>query len=177
MPHFHRLELSAFTLFVAFLAYSLVFLVPPSAWRHFTSPEALASIGAGIFAVELLVLRLLPKRYLKIERVLYALFLASMPFVYVAAAYLSGSGHDLALECLGIPIFVGLAIYGYNRSCLVLTLGIVAHGIGWDLWHHFRGAYIADWYTTVCLLADITFGCFVLTQVEVQKVSLESREK
>lgn len=172
MPDFEKRGLSAFVMFVAVLVGSGIFLVPSSAWNNLTSPETLACIGSGVFVVELLVLRFLPRRYLKIERFLYALFLASMPFVYVAGAYLSGSGDELVLECLGIPLFVGLAVYGYQKSCLVLALGIVAHGFGWDLWHHSRGTSVSSWYASACLLIDVAFGYFVFTQVGVQQASM-----
>ncbi len=164
-------ERIAFALAFAALAYSLGVLAPIAEFRSIAWPEMLASVaGAGVVTL-LLLLRLLPQRYLRLERAIYALFLAGMPFIYAGAAYLSGSGADLALECIGIPIYVGLALYGYYRSCLTLALGIVAHGVGWDAWHHAGTSYIAGWYAWACLLADVSLGFLVYTQVGVQQMS------
>lgn len=168
MARFERPELGAFLTFVAVLVLSVAFVVPPLAWETPTAPETLACIGTGVFILELWVLRLLPRRYLGIERLLYALFLASMPFVYVLAAARAGVSGEVMLEGLGVPLFVGWAVYGYLRSCRALALGIVVHGIGWDLWHHAGASSIASWYPGLCLLIDLTFGAFVYTQARVQ---------
>ena len=178
MPHLKQFEWIAFLLLFVTLGYALAVLVPGTAWRDFAKAETLAAVAAVVVALVLLVLRLLPARPLRLERFVYAAFLAGMPFIYVAAASLQGDATGIAVELVGIPLFVGLAAYGYFRSFWVVGVGIMAHGIGWDLWHHGTATYIAAWYPVVCLLADLTLGFLALTQLAVQQVpnhSLQAR--
>lgn len=170
MANFKRLEWAAFLLLFGVLGYAIV--APGAAWQAIGKPEMLAVVAAMMVAVVLLVLRLLPppRRLLRLERFIYGVFLASMPFIYLAAALLQGDTRGIAIEALGIPVFVGLAIYGYYRSFWVVGAGIIAHGIGWDLWHHGTVTYIAAWYPIACLLADLALGFLALTQLSVQQV-------
>lgn len=174
MGNLKRLEWPAFLLLFAALAYAIVALVPGAAWQDFAKAEMLAAIAAVVVALALLGLRLLPVRRPGLERFIYAAFLAGMPFIYVAAALLQGDTPGLPIELIGVPLFVGLAAYGYYRSFLVIGLGIIAHGIGWDLWHHGAATSIASWYPAACLLADLTLGFLALTQLSAQQAPKHS---
>lgn len=108
--------------------------------------------------------RATPHSQLAAERFVLAAFLGGMPVVYFAQ-YLATDGNAqpggwLWLELAGILIFVTLAVLGLKTSPWFLVIGIVAHGLGWDSWHYRNSPYIADWYSTGCLLVDITIGAY-----------------
>jgi hypothetical protein len=150
-------------LFIA-LYYAFFVLAPRSALNDFSKAETLAGWATVVVVVALVALRLLPERRLRVERLIYAVFLAAMPLIYFAAALRQGSGSAIALELVGVFVFVGLAVFGYFKSFLALGVGIAAHGLGWDLWHHGSASYIASWYPVVCMLIDLAMGLLVLTQ-------------
>src|SRR5262249_54200507 len=135
----------------------------------FSTPEAFAAWSSVAVALALAILRLLPTRRLSFERLLYAAFLAGMPFIYLTTALKHGSGSDIARELAGVPVYVGLALFGYYKSFLVLGLGIAAHGLGWDLWHHGSAFYIASWYPVACLVIDLALGLLAITQTNAHQ--------
>jgi hypothetical protein len=47
-----------------------------------------------------------------------------------------------------------------KRFTSSLTPRCVGHGLGWDSWHYRNSPYIADWYSSGCLLVDITIGAY-----------------
>ena len=78
--------------------------------------ETLAGRATVAVAVALLVLRRLPKRCWSLEREIYAVFLAALPCIYLAAALKRGSSSDVAIELVGVAVLVGLGLFGYyNR--------------------------------------------------------------
>jgi len=93
-----------------------------------------------------------------------------MPCIYLAAAFRRGSSSEIAIELVGLLVFVGLAVFGYYKSFLVLGFGIAAHGLGWDLWHHGSASYIASWYPFACLLVDLALGFLLFTQASVHQM-------
>src|SRR5262249_20721954 len=169
MANLKKLEPVAFVLLFIVLYYALVVLAPDSA-LHDSTAETLAGGAAVLVAVALLVLPRLPQRRWNLERSIYAAFLAAMPFIYLAAALKLGSSSDIATELVGVPVFVGLAVFGYYKSFLALGLGLAAHGLGWDLWHHGSSSYIASWYPFACLLIDLALAFLVVTQASVHEV-------
>src|SRR5215467_441761 len=173
MANVKKLEPVAFVLLFIALYYALVVLAPHSALYDFPMAETLAGLAAVVVAVALVVLRRLPKHRCRFERLIYAGFLAAMPFIYLAAALKRGSSLDIAIELVGVPLFVGLAVFGYYKSFLVLGLGLAAHGLGWDLWHHGSSCYIASWYPPACLLVDLALGFLVVTQASVHEVPIK----
>jgi hypothetical protein len=108
-------------LFIA-LYYALVVLPPDSALFDFPTAETVAGLATVLVAVALVVIRFLPKRRLHFERLIYAGFLAAMPFIYFAAALTLGSSFDVAIELVGVPVFVGLAMFGYYNGFWPLGL-------------------------------------------------------
>src|SRR5215470_16670314 len=170
MANLKELEPIAFVLLFIALYYALVVLAPGSALYDFPTAETLAGLTAVVVAVALVVLGCLPKRRWHVERLIYAGFLAAMPFIYLAAALKLGSSFDIVIELVGVPVFVGLAVFGYYKSFLALGLGLVAHGLGWDLWHHGSTSYIASWYPSACLLVDLALGFLVVTQASMHQV-------
>src|SRR5215475_11482040 len=170
MTNLKKLEPVAFVLLFIALYYALVVLAPGSALYDFPTAETVAGLTAVIVAVALVILRCLPKRRWRLERLIYAVFLAAMPFIYLAAALKRGSSFDIAIELVGVPVFVGLAVFGNYKAFLALALGLVAHGLGWDLWHHGSHSYIASWYPSACLVVDLALGFLVVTQVNVHQM-------
>jgi hypothetical protein len=61
-------------------------------------------------------------------------------------------------------------VLGYYKSFLILGLGLAAHGLGWDLWHHGSSSYIASWYPSACLLVDLALGFLLVTQASMHQV-------
>jgi hypothetical protein len=115
------------------------------------------------------------------ERNLLAGFLVAMPLVYVARylfAFASSAANDwLWVEILGTIIFVALAVLGVKRSPWFLAVGMVLHGLAWDMWHYRKSTYIPDWYVVACLAVDLAFGAYVAARVPVyQRASHIDRE-
>jgi hypothetical protein len=171
MASLKKFEPVAFGLIFIALYYAFFVLAPRSALSEFSRAETLAGWATVVVALALVILRLLPQRRLRVERSIYAVFLAAMPLIYFAAALRQGSGSEIAIELVGVFVFVGLALFGYFKSFLALGLGIAAHGLGWDLWHHSSASYIAGWYPFACLLIDLALGFLVLTQASVHQMS------
>jgi hypothetical protein len=164
MARLGRLEPLAFVLVFVALYYAFFVLAPHSALYDFAKAETLAGWATVVVAVALVVLRRLPARRLRFERLIYAVFLAAMPLIYLAAALRQGSSSDIAIELVGVFAFVSLAVIGYYKSFLAIGLGIAAHGFGWDSWHHSSASYIASWYPFACMLIDVALGFLMLTQ-------------
>ena len=142
-------------------------LAPEPPWRNWSEPTYLAMAAVWIVTLALGLLRFLPRRRLRLERAILALFLAGMPVVYLWAALLrEPDARTLSVEGLGGLIFGGLAVLGYLRYPWLLGLGIIAHGLGWDLWHYGRSHFMPDWYAPACLLADVGLGLYALTQAK-----------
>jgi uncharacterized protein DUF6010 len=174
MARLRKFEPVAFLLVFLALGYAFAVLPPRSALYDLFAPETHAAWASVVVALALLLLRLLPRRRLRLERFIYAIFLAGMPFIYLAAALKLGSGSGMAMELVGVPVFTGLAAYGYYKSFPVLGLGIAAHGLGWDLWHHGSVTYIAGWYPLACLVIDLALGFLAMTQAGVHQ-AVDSR--
>jgi hypothetical protein len=110
------------------------------------------------------------------ERYVLAGFLVLMPLVYVARylfASTTGAAHYwLWVEVLGTAIFVALAVLGVKSSPWFLAIGMVLHGLAWDIWHYRNSTYIPDWYVIACLAVDLAFGAYVAARVpEYQRAS------
>ena len=136
-------------------------------WRGaLTEVCHVAGILAAVTVVMLHVTRWLGPRGFVIERILSALFLAGMPLVYILSWLARGgagaSSTWLWVEILGFPLYAGLALFGLRRWPSLLAVGIVGHGFLWDSWHYLvHSAYIPDWYSVGCLIADIGIGVYV----------------
>jgi di/tricarboxylate transporter len=89
-------------------------------------------------------------------------FLAGMQIIYAWAAILHGDRGSLGVEALGLLGFLGLALAGYARWPRLIGIGIIAHGLAWDSWHHGHSGYIPDWYSLGCLVTDLGVGLFAL---------------
>lgn len=78
----------------------------------------------------------------------------------------SGSvGNGFWVEILGMTIFVALAVLGLKHSPWFLAIGMVAHGLTWDIWQYRNSTYIPDWYVIACLTVDLAFGAYVAARV------------
>jgi hypothetical protein len=171
MKQLAQLEILAFFILFATIAYSFFELVPDSPLLHLDSSQYSAIFAAFIVAVTFSAVRFLIKRNLKLEKFILSIFLASMPMVYLWAALTARNSNGIVLELLGVALFGGLAIVGYFQPPIVLGLGIVAHGVVWDFLHHKRSAYIENWYSLGCLLIDLAFGFLVFTQAHSHNTS------
>jgi len=54
---------------------------------------------------------------------------------------------------------------GLKRSPWFLAIGIVLHGVAWDIWDYRNSTYMPDWYAIACLAADLTIGAYVAARV------------
>src|SRR5262245_21206666 len=177
MTNLKKLEPVAFVLLFMPLYYALVVLAPGPALYDFPTAETVAGLTAVVVAVALVLLRCLPKRRWRFERLIYAGFLAAMPFIYLAAALKRGSSFDIAIALVGVPVSVGLAVFGYYKSFLALGLSLAAHGLVWDLWHHGSTSYIASCYPSACLVVDFALAFLVVTQASIHQVPNKALER
>jgi hypothetical protein len=98
------------------------------------------------------------------ERTLWAIFLALMPVIYVAAWIRAGVAREaLGVEMVGLVAFGVAALLG-RRWPWLLAAGIGAHGF-WDAWHigppAFLGPrYVTRWYAIFCLVVDVGFAAY-----------------
>src|SRR5262245_29238272 len=126
--------------------------------------------GTAATVALLLVARAL--RAPRIERGVLALFLNLMPAVYLAAWGLTEHGPGVWIEILGLTVFATLTILSLLISPWYLGLGIIAHGVLWDVWHHERFMaqhFIPSWYTTACLIADVGVGIYACLRIRSWK--------
>ncbi len=143
-----------------------IYLVP--AWQNFFKDVCLqAAAFAGATIALMYVTRFLGRRGIAIERIVLALFLAGMPFVYVIRwlVFRGGASTEwLWIELFGLVVYVALAVLGLKFSPWFLVAGIAAHGIAWDAWHY-HSAYIPNWYAIGCLLADIGLSIYIAARI------------
>jgi hypothetical protein len=138
-------------------------------WHVSGDPCLLAAAASGVIVICLWLTRWRGSRRVIFERNLLAGFLVVMPLVYVAR-YLFASGgsavnHWFWVEIIGTGIFSALAVLGVKRSPWFLAIGMVLHGLTWDIWHYRNSAYIPDWYVIACLAVDLAFGAYVAARV------------
>jgi hypothetical protein len=152
-------RLGVILLIVATIA--AIALVPGGEWAAFSKPTTVAVYG---FLITLPILALTRfRRALFFERVVFAVFLSAMPFVYVAGSLNAGSSGTLPVELAGVPIYVALAILGMKKPVL-LAAGIVLHGVGWDVWHSFYAGSVPAWYAWVCMIVDLGMGAYAFAR-------------
>ena len=145
----------------------------PSWHRTWEDPSLLACVaGAGV-TVYLWWMKMLGPRGARPELFSLTIFLAAMPVVYVSRYFFAGvesaDGTWLRVELAGVVIFATLAVLGLKVSPWFLAGGIVAHGVGWDLWHYGSSTYIPDWYAVGCMVIDLTLGVYVATRMPVYR--------
>ncbi len=169
------IEVSGFLVLFALLAYAWFGLTPrTSLLAYALNPAYFALVAATFTAISYLALRLMPARTEPLERLLLASLLAGMPLIYFWGALLAGDHRGMALEAVGFGVFATIAVSGYRRSVLLLGLGIVAHGIAWDSWHHNHTAYVESWYPVGCFMVDIGFGLLIITRYLAQRPTMTS---
>lgn len=137
-------------------------------WSHVWDPCTLASIAGGATVLVMYVTLWRGDAAIVFERAVLALFLAGMPVIYLACWWLFRPADSqpawLAVELLGLGVFVLLAILGLTRSPWFLVAGIAGHGIVWDLSHQ-ASAYIPNWSTIMCMLVDVGLGLYSAARI------------
>jgi hypothetical protein len=150
-----------------------LYLVP---WHMSGDPCLLAAAASAVVVTCLWLTRWWGARGVIFERNLLAGFLVLMPLVYVARYLFASSGraanHWLWVEVLGTIIFVALAVLGVKRSPWFLAIGMVLHGLAWDMWHYRNSNYIPDWYVVACLAVDLAVGAYVAARVPAYQRAL-----
>ena len=143
-------------------------LFPGDVWL---GPMETTHIAARVLLLTLIALGAL--RALKrprTERAWLAVFIAIMPIVYVRGALRLGSASSLAVELVGQAIFVALALGGVYLSPWLFAIGLLGHGLGWDLWHR-HGSLVAAWYPVACTAVDVGLGLYAaLMTAEFQRL-------
>ena len=136
----------------------------------FPTAETLAGLAAVVVAVALVVLRRLPNRRWRFERLIYAGFLAAMPFIYLAAALKRGSSFDIAIELVGVP-------FSWVSRCSVTTNRLWPLGLVSPLMASVGTSGITVPLPTspvgtpsACLVVDLALGFLVVTQASVHQV-------
>jgi hypothetical protein len=152
----------AYAMAVTLLAYTWVDLVPAGFMATWTNPSHFATLGGVVSVPVFMITAIWPPKDPRFERSFLAQVLASMPMFYLWAAIRSGTSFDIAVEVLGLVFFVGLAVYGYFKSPMLIGAGILAHGLLWDSWHHQHTAIMETWYPMACLIFDVAAGMLVM---------------
>lgn len=146
---------------LCFLVLQLIatpFLVPEWKLAHLTEPVYLATVASILVSLLILGLRIAKRRGSDLERHALASFLAGMPIIYIASWVRRPEPGWLAIESVGLVVFVAWAYLGWRRSVWFLATGIVAHGLSWDAWHLGRVAFVPDWYALGCFIVDVGLG-------------------
>jgi hypothetical protein len=141
------------------LIYCWRVLLPPAPWTDYAlNPAYFAFCATTLLAPIYAVLALSTNRRERLERLLLASFLAGMPVMYLWGALRNQDASGAILESVGVLVYGTWAIVGYRRSSMLLALGIAAHGVGWDAWHHGHVRYMEPHYPMACLIIDVAFG-------------------
>ena len=148
------------------VAWLSVYRVP---WRVPGDPCLLAAAATVVIVICLWITRWRGFRAVDFERRLIAGFLAAMPLVYLTRYLLAsaeqGIGSWFWVESLGVVVFAALALLGLKLSPWFLAIGIVVHGLAWDIWHYYNSTCIPDWYVIACLAVDLAFGAYVAARI------------
>lgn len=148
----------------ALLVYTWVALVPAPFLFSLSNPAHFATLGGVVTIVAFIVMSIWPPKDPRFAKSLFALVLTSMPVFYLWAAARSGAQQDVFVEIAGLVIFGGISIYGYLKSPIILGLGILAHGLCWDSWHHNHALFFDGWYPSACLIFDIAAGIVIIAR-------------
>lgn len=149
-------------------------LVPDLSLASLKNPADAAAIGTCFVFTVLVVLRGLGIRGSRIERYLFASFLAFMPVVYIENRLLFGGSMEwLYVELVGLVVFVTLAVLGLKKSPWFTVVGIAAHGLFWDSWHYGRAEFMPSWYAATCLMIDVGWAFYAATQVPVFRAAMK----
>jgi hypothetical protein len=140
-------------------------LAPDWSLRHLAEPVYLAVLANVASVAFITLVRVTGSRGSRAERTALALFLAGMPLIYASSWFLAPQPGWLGVELLGIAIFTAFAWLGSVRSPWFLALGILAHGLCWDLGHHDRTSFIPNWYTIGCGVTDVCVSFYAAVQV------------
>ena len=138
-------------------------LVPHSPLAHLGEPTYGAALAMPVVLAVLLALRITRRE--RAERAVFALFLASMPLVYVQSWVRSPVPGWLGIELAGLLLFAVVAVLSLWRWPWLLPAGILAHGLLWDAWHYRRTPYMPDWYSLACALVDIGLAVYVASRI------------
>lgn len=133
----------------------------------------LASVGWGL--TTLTFWYTLIANQVALERVVTAIFLPSMPFVYVIGWLQSANSHKgwLWIEMASVPLYGIFTYLGVKRSPWFLVAGILGHGL-WDLWHFLiDSAHIPLWYSLACFVADVGVAAYIASRVPLWREALK----
>lgn len=96
------------------------------------------------------------------DRSFYPTILIVIGLLYVLFSTLDGRYSVVLVECAFALIFIGAALAGYWKGCLIVAAAIAAHGV-FDFVHYFfiedRGVPI--WWPGFCGTVDILLGVFI----------------
>jgi hypothetical protein len=140
------------------------FLLPDVPFRHLGEPTYQAALAMVVTVAALLVLRAIGPRGARVERIVLAVFLGSMPLVYITTWLVAGAGGSIGVEIAGLLFYATVAIIGATRDPRALVIGIAAHGL-WDLAHYRRSAFMPDWYALGCAVADAGVAIYTASRI------------
>lgn len=96
------------------------------------------------------------------DRSFYPTILIVIGFLYVLFATLDGRTSIVLVEVAFALVFSAIALAGYREGCLIVAIGIAAHGVFDFLRQYFiedRGVPV--WWPGFCGTVDILLGLFV----------------
>jgi hypothetical protein len=86
---------------------------------------------------------------------------------YVLFAAMGGSTHALAVELIGLSVFVACAVVGFKKSVWLLVAGLAGHGV-FDFFHGYlvSNPGVPEWWPAFCLAYDVgAAACLAWIQV------------
>ncbi len=118
------------------------------------------------FIVSLIVIVLLEKLNFLEKRLVGALTLTGIAFIYIGFSW-----HDvqsLILTIAGAVIFLTLSYFGYRNNFILIVLGLILHGI-WDVLFPLFSSSVPEGYDVFCITIDFILALYFFTRVRPLK--------
>lgn len=127
--------------------------------------------GVGVAVLIIIITRMLSSYFT--AKLFASTILVAIAFIYVGFALKQNPVSSIILEVVVALIFYFLALIGYTKNNLLISYGIILHGV-WDIFHH-KGLLIQTnipaYWPSFCLTVDIIDGLYFLFVFKKLKTS------
>lgn len=95
------------------------------------------------------------------DRAFYPTVLMVVASYYVLFAAMAGS-RSIIVECIGLALFIALAIAGFKFNLWLVAAALVGHGV-FDFFHAglIANPGVPSWWPSFCLGYDVVAGAFL----------------
>ena len=96
------------------------------------------------------------------DRSFYPVVMIVIAFIYGLFAVMSGVAHVLAIEMIGIVLFVLVSIVGFKLNLWWVAAALFGHGV-FDFFHdHFvANPGVPAWWPMFCMAYDVTAAAYL----------------